>query len=225
MGTTHQSPFEIGFALSMPGRKILDIGREDPTHRNRNQNRPAKLSALEEVLQWQLAEPVGSQKFLESLWKTAAERVSGAAMDAQKPATARDLPIDSSGALSDSLPAIKMSLAESRAGIHETNRLPHVNSGEWASPVPRCFALADVYLRFAGFEFEERRFARFVSAVQKSVSLKMSEIWNLKPCLELVLLRSDRKGRGSHHAWRRIKGPSAKPCRERPARPPVLLLE
>ena len=197
MGTTHQSPFEIGFALSMPGRKILDIGREDPTHRNRNQNRPGKLSALEEVLQWQAAEPAGSQKFLESLWKTAAERVSGAAMDAQKPATAQDLPIGASDALSESLPAIKMALAESRAGIHETNRLPHVDCGEWSSPVPRCFALADVYLRFAGFEFEERGFARFVLAVQKSVSLRMSEIWNLKPCLELVLL--DQIGRDTAH--------------------------
>ena len=173
MGTTHQSPFESGFALSRPEAKNSRRRAGRIRHRpNRNQQRSTKLSALEEVLQWRAAAPGESRKFLESFWKSAAGQVSGAAKDVQKRSTATGFADRRAEIFSDSLPAIKNGPGRIAGGNSRDARLPHVDFREWSSPVPRCFALAAVYLRFAGFEFEERKFARFVAAVQKSVLSK-----------------------------------------------------
>ncbi len=188
MGTTHQSSFEFGFPLTRPERNILDTGRKDPNRLNRNQWRSAHLRELQEILRWQSATPEESHNYVEACWKSAAERVSGAVKDAQERTSRRVALSGVAKIVSDNLPDLKQALAESRAAIQEAHRLPHVGFQEWPSPVPRSFALAGVYLRFAGFEFDEQGFARFLAAVQKDTPLKMSEIWNLKPFLELVLL-------------------------------------
>ncbi len=188
MGATHQSSFEFGFALTRPEAKILERVWKDKSRRSREQQRSTKSSALQEVLQWQAATPDDSRNFLESIWKVAAERFNRASGKERERSTLRNLSSGAAGILSNNLPAIKQALAESRAGIQETDRLPHVASKEWPSPVPRSFALAGAYMRFAGFEFDERGFAQFLAAVQRNTPLEMSEIWSLKPLLELLLL-------------------------------------
>jgi cyclic beta-1,2-glucan synthetase len=188
MGSTHQSSFDFGFILPLPDRKLLGAGRKEPNRLERIQRRSAQLGGLEEVLRWQSSMPEETRNYLDSLWKCAAERVSGAAQNVQERMTMRAALSGVAKTISDNLPVVKQALAESRAGIQEGHRLPHVGMAGCPSSVPRSFALASVYLRFARFEFEEQGFARFLAVVQENVPLEMSEIWNMKPYLELVLL-------------------------------------
>ena len=188
MGTTHQSSFDFGIIFPLPERKLLGTGWRGPSHPERNQRRSSQLGGVQEVLRWQSAAPEESHNYLESFWRGAAEGVSGAAKNAQEQSARR---VELNGAakiILDDLPVMKQALAEARAGIQRTQRLPHVEMSGCPTPVPRSFALAGIYLRFARFEFEEQGFARFLAAVQENTPLEMLEIWNLKPYLELVLL-------------------------------------
>jgi cyclic beta-1,2-glucan synthetase len=188
MGTTHQSSFEYAFALFPPERTVLDSSWKAPNRLNRNQRRVREPAALQDVFRWQPAKPQKSHNCLDACWKIAVERITGAAEDAQERSSRWARPAGAAKIVLDNLPIMKQALAESHAGIQGAHRLPHVGSQEWPSPVPRSFTLAAVYLRFAEFRFDEQGFARFLSAVQKDTPLEMSEIWNLKSFLELVLL-------------------------------------
>jgi len=193
MGTTHQSSFEFGFDLTRARGIILENEKKSPNRQSRNQRRLASSNALQEIVQWQVVPAGESRKCLDSLWRSAAERLSGTAKNVQGRLPAGNLSNSASEILSESLPVIKQALAESRAGMQAPHRLPHVVCRDWPFAVPRVFAIASVYLRSAGYQFDEDRFARFLADVQKNIPLEMSEIWNLKPFLELALL--DRMGR------------------------------
>jgi cyclic beta-1,2-glucan synthetase len=188
MGTTHQSSFDFGFILPLPDRKLLGTGRREPNLLERNQRRSALFGGLQEVPRWQPVMPEESNNYLDSLWKCAAERVSGAAKDVQERISRRAALSGAAKIVSANLPVIKQALAESRTGIQQAHGLPHVGLADCPSPVPRSFALASVYLRFASFEFDEQGFARFLAVVPENAPLEMSEIWALKPHLELLLL-------------------------------------
>ncbi len=188
MGSAHQSPFDFGFALPLPDRKLLGAGRRESNRQERSQRGARQLSGLQEVFRWQVVAPEESHNYMESFWKDAAEQVSRAAKNVQERSSRRAVSIGIAKLVSDNLPVMKQALAEAQAGIQKVYRLPHVEWEGCTSPVPRSFALANVYLRCARFEFDERGFARFLVAVQEKASLEMAEIWSLKPYLELVLL-------------------------------------
>lgn len=188
MGTTHQSSFDFGIIFPLPERKLLGTGWREASRSERKQRHSLQLGGLQEVLRWRSILPEESHNYLESFWKGAAERVSGVARDVQEQTSRRALLSGVAKIVSGDLPVMKQALAESRAGIQKAHRLPHVRLAGCPSPVPRSFALASVYLRFASYEFEEQGFAQFLAVVQENAPLEMSEIWNLKPYLELVLL-------------------------------------
>jgi len=188
MGTTRQSSFEFDRIFPFPERNLPDAdwGEQDRLESNR---RPSKRqTALQEILQWQSAMPHESRTYLDSIWKSAAQRLSGAAESVQK-GTARHAALSTEGKIiSDALPVMKQALADSQAAVQNAHRLPHIRMARYPSPIPRSFALAIVYLQFAEFRFDERALTRFIAEVQRIIPVGMSEIWNLKPFLKLVLL-------------------------------------
>jgi len=188
MGTIIQSSIDFGFANSWPEGEPAGAAWKGPNRSDRNQRRAKRLSALEEVLHWKNAAPDGADDFLDAQWKKVTEQVGNLVKGLQRQSAKQIVPSGATKIVSDNLSLMKQALIESRPGIQKADRLPHVCMRDSTTPVPRPFALAAVYLRSTGYEFDEAAFARFLTTVQESLPLEMLELWNLKALLEIVLL-------------------------------------
>lgn len=146
------------------------------------------LKDLQESLHWKPAAPEASRNSLQALWKAAAEKIGGMAGVISEPAQKDADSNRCAAAISEHLPLLRKALLESRAGIQEADQLPWVRMHDSAEAVPRSFALAWSYLRFTGYEFDPLAFGQFLEAIQENTPLGMSEIWALKPLLQLALL-------------------------------------
>jgi cyclic beta-1,2-glucan synthetase len=187
MGTTIHSSFDLTSTIPLSEAGTAIQRWTEPAGPEQDRQKLEQLSgALREFLQGKPVSAGGSLKFLEPIWKSAAEQVSFAVKVAQAPPSAQILPDRIVRALSENLSTLKESLAEASAGIEKTEQFPHVEMSGKA--VPRPFALACALLQASGFSFEEQTVAKCLVAVQEEVSLEMSELWHLKPMLELVLL-------------------------------------
>jgi cyclic beta-1,2-glucan synthetase len=190
MGTTIQSSFDLSPVAPCPQAGRAADAWKEPIHQDPSQRTPRTSSPLKEVHLWKPAKPArpkGCRNYLDALWKNAAKQVSGAARNSQVQFSEQLNPEEVVEKISINLPLLKQALAEAHAGILNADQLPHVQTLESPAPLPRCFALASMYLRSAGFAFDEQVFAEFIGAVQENTPLEMSEIWNLKPLLELAL--------------------------------------
>lgn len=187
MGATIQSSFDLGSTINWPKGEPAAEGRTQPVHHACSPSATKTSSTLDEVFHWKPAAPEEHRNHLETIWETAAEQVRAAGNPHVQ--NARRVNLNGSAKeVSDNLPLLKQVLVEIHAGIQKVDRLPHVRTLEIPASVPRSFALARIYLRSTGFRFDDRTFGEFLSAVQENIPLEMSEIWNLKPLLELVLL-------------------------------------
>src|SRR5580692_7935459 len=188
MGATVQSSFDLGSTISWPKREPAAEGRTQPVQHGCSHSATRTSSAVDEVFRWKPAAPEKHRNYLETVWKTAAEQVPAAGNSHAR--QSRHVNLNGSAEqVSDNLQVLKQVLVEIHEGIQKVDRLPHVRTPEMPTSVPRSFALARAYLCSTGFKFDDQTFAEFLAAVQENIPLQMSEIWNLKPVLELVLLR------------------------------------
>ena len=184
MATTQQSP--IDFTLIVPFRQDL---ASDATNRANEKSRWRTLdpSLLSQALRWELV----AHKNTDALgikWKAASKQIGETAEKLRQVISTGSVLKGDARVLSDNLTLVRAALMESQAGIAAARQLPCVRSTEWDSTVPRAFALAAAYLEDASYVFEGDHFAEFLVAVQDTIALRMSEVWSLKPFLDLVLL-------------------------------------
>ena len=212
MGTTHQSSFELGLSISFPEKKRFDTYWREPNRPKWTQGPSKQHGVLQEVLQSEIAPPDKSHTCLNAIWKSASREISVAASAARGRASKHSEPIGTAQIVSENLTALRQALAESQAAIQNAHILPHIGMKKYSSSIPRSFALACAYLRGAEFDFDSADLAHFVEAVQKHIPLEMSEIWNLKPFLELALLEEIACEDGSERV---SAANSGKPCRSR----------
>jgi cyclic beta-1,2-glucan synthetase len=190
MATSHQQPsFDLGLILPLPEKNDAGVSWEEHERSDRMQTPDALAQALQEALSWK---PVDATKesanSLEAHWKSIAERINEAASNLQKRPS--NTPASESAKLiSENLSMMRLALLESRAGIQNAKELPYVEKAEAQVSLPRSFALALVYLQATGCYFGQQGFSRFVKEVQEKIPVLLSEIWNLKPFLELMLLQ------------------------------------
>lgn len=157
----------------------MELGESLDTH----------AAALELVLGWKQVGPEKQAvKSLDFHWKSIAERINEAATELQKRPSSQGALSENEKLFSENLSMIRLALLESRSGFQDAQRLPYVEMPGERIIVARALALAATYLRTGGYYFSQQGFARFVTAVQEKTSLLVSEIWQLKPFLELVLL-------------------------------------
>jgi cyclic beta-1,2-glucan synthetase len=64
--------------------------------------------------------------------------------------------------------------------------------GAGRTRLPRVYAAVASYFRAMNYEFEERSFEQYIAAIQEIVALEMAELWQLRPCAELILLEQIR---------------------------------
>ncbi|MDP9147193.1 MAG: glycosyl transferase, partial [Acidobacteriota bacterium] len=76
-----------------------------------------------------------------------------------------------------------------RSALHAKQILPQVRTDEpEGEEVPRIYLAARAYLTATQFNFDEASFVEFMDASQEAGYFGVSEIWLLKPMLQLVLL-------------------------------------
>jgi len=180
--------FDPGSSLFWPRGKSADEKWLEPGAAEQSRPLSKWLKEFQESLQWKPATPETSRNFLEDLWKGAAEKIGGGAAVLSQPVQKHANSAAASAAISEHLPLLKQTLIEARGGIQKADRLPWVRMQDSANAVPRSFALAWSYLRFTGYDFNRRTFAQFLEAVQENTALEMSEIWSLRPLLQMALL-------------------------------------
>ena len=182
MGTTVHSSFDFSSILPWLGRRQ---GKDSSEGNRSSLEHP---SAVREFLRCRPVPAGGSSEFLEGICKSAAAQVGAAAAIVQEQILTRRFPERAVQILSEHLTPLKEALGEARAGIQKADQLPHVKMPASNRPVPRAFALACALLQSTGFDFDECAFAEAILNIQRQSSLEMSEIWLLKPFLEMVLL-------------------------------------
>jgi cyclic beta-1,2-glucan glucanotransferase len=196
MATTHHPGFD--FRMLIP---LADRGETSPPYPARpdkwreatnNSDQPKKdspiSSAIRQVLEWRPVDGRVSSDSLPMRLKAVSERVNGVARSLRKLTALGGVAHGKIRTISDNLSTIKVALADARAGIEAGREFPHWGHSESQFAAPRPFILASTYLDFNGCQFDENDFAEFVIAIQKKISLKMSEVWNLRPFLEFVVL-------------------------------------
>lgn len=182
-----QSSFDLGSTISWPREEPTAEGRARSVQHGRSQSASIGSSALDEVFRWKPAAPGKNRNHLETIWKSAAEQVRAAGNSHAW--QSRHVNLNGpTKQVSDDLSVLKQVLVEIHEGIQKVDRLPHVRTPEMPASVPRSFALVSAYLRSTGFRFDDPTFDEFLHAVQENISLEMSEIWSLKPLLELALV-------------------------------------
>ncbi len=78
-------------------------------------------------------------------------------------------------------------LQNARETLKPVRKIPHVRR-EGGLTVPRVLALAEGFLVFCGYQFNEQALGAYVEAYQQIMVLKTAELWALAPALKLVLL-------------------------------------
>ena len=189
MATSHQASFEWKFVLPLPEKASEAAPREEADRAERMQTPDALTSALNELLEWDECKPNReSLRTLDAHWEDIAEGINRAATEIQKP-SGEFAKGETGKLLSPNLSMMRLALLESRAGIQNAQELPYVQQANGQLAIPRSFAVALTYLRATSGYFNAQGFARFVKAAQENTAILVSELWNLKPFLELMLLQ------------------------------------
>jgi cyclic beta-1,2-glucan synthetase len=68
--------------------------------------------------------------------------------------------------------------------------VPQVGDGDSGRTLPRAYLVAQSYCAAAQYEFEEEAVRAYVVAVQENHPLEMTELWLLKPMIQLALLEA-----------------------------------
>ncbi len=143
------------------------------------------LRALE---RWEPVEAGDSADALEGSWKAASKRIAETAEQLRQVIATGKVLRGEARVLSDNLTLLRAALDEAHAGIEAARKLPRARQKVSNEIVPRAFSLATTYLESALYAFDEHDFGEFLAAAQRSVPVRMAELWSLKAFLSLVLL-------------------------------------
>jgi hypothetical protein len=77
---------------------------------------------------------------------------------------------------------------ETKGLLRDTRRDPVVMDQRQPDPVPRVFAIAHAFFDASANRFGAEGLEAFLNGIQDVQTLKMGEIWSLKPMLEMVVL-------------------------------------
>src|ERR1700676_3319622 len=82
---------------------------------------------------------------------------------------------------------LRQSLQRTKEAIREASEQPQVEITDgWY--VPRVYAAVASYLQAVNYEFDERTFEQFFTAIQEAAPFDMAELWQLHPFAEFALL-------------------------------------
>jgi hypothetical protein len=130
----------------------------------------------------------GRSSLLEVKWRDTKECIEKHCQALRDAATAGHALKGEAQTLADNASFLRESLKEVRDALSDTGRLAQVEMVGSYQRVPRAYASVASYLRAVNYEFNEKTFEQFLSAVQEVAPFEMAELWQLKPFGEFVLL-------------------------------------
>jgi cyclic beta-1,2-glucan synthetase len=90
-------------------------------------------------------------------------------------------------ALVDGSEIVRESVQTVKQVLCDADEFPTVENSGWPRQ-PRAYAAVASYLRAVNYEFDERSFEQYITAIQEIAVFEMAELWHLRPFAELVLL-------------------------------------
>jgi cyclic beta-1,2-glucan synthetase len=121
---------------------------------------------------------------LEAKWNFASESIRATSE------RLRSLPrIESEGGrwFSENVPMFQTVLRETHEVLVAAQKLPAIETTD-SQRVPRSYAVVEAFLRIARYKFSKEALVPFLQRAQQSVAFQMTELWSLKPLMELALL-------------------------------------
>jgi cyclic beta-1,2-glucan synthetase len=183
MATVQQYPLNL--------RLVLPPAERAPVKRDiASESRRVDVNAmlLSELSHWEPVTGGEPSEVLQTTWEAVSKRISDTAEQLRQVIATGKVLEGEARVFSDNLTLMRSSLTESHAGVKAARQLPRVRNMGYGPVVPRAFALATAYLESVLYAFDESDFAAFLATAQKRVPIRMTEVWSLRPFLELVLL-------------------------------------
>jgi cyclic beta-1,2-glucan synthetase len=84
---------------------------------------------------------------------------------------------------------LRQSFEETKRAFRDINALPQVACGE-SNNVPRGYAAVASYLQAVNYDFDEKTFEQYFTAMQETVPFEMAELWHLNAFAQLLLAES-----------------------------------
>ncbi|MGB7437878.1 MAG: glucoamylase family protein [Candidatus Acidiferrum sp.] len=133
---------------------------------------------------WELAESEQPLDVLETEWKAADNAIRSATERLRSFAR-----IESPDArwFSENVPLFHTVLKEIHDAIMATPKLPAVQAAD-SGLLPRSYAVADNFLHTGGYTISKETLVPFLQRVQVNSPFQMTELWTIKPFMELALV-------------------------------------
>ena len=99
----------------------------------------------------------------------------------------RDRPKDGGRLFSENVPLIQAGLRETKESLPTTDELPHVDDDIFGF-VPRVYAMGAKFLHAVQYKVSQDELILFLQRAQEKSPLQTTELWSLRPLLELAVL-------------------------------------
>jgi cyclic beta-1,2-glucan synthetase len=192
MATQHYPGLESG--QSLPGADSLRDGARrkeycgsTTRHRGTVQYGQLWLGAFLEAWSWKVREKNTRIPAFEAKWQETADSIETRCEILRNLAAAGNRLREDAAILLGNSDRLRQSLQRTKEAIREAGEQPQVEIADgWY--VPRVYAAVASYLQAVNYEFDERTFEQFFTAIQEAMPFDMAELWQLHPFTEFALL-------------------------------------
>jgi cyclic beta-1,2-glucan synthetase len=145
------------------------------------------LGALLEAWSWKVRPKSTRIPAFEAKWQEAADSIETRCEILRSLASAGNRLREDAAVLLGNSDRLRQSLQRTKEAIREASKQPQVEIADgWY--VPRVYAAVVSYLQAVNYEFDERTFQQFFTAMQEAMPFAMAELWQLHPFTEFALL-------------------------------------
>ena len=146
-----------------------------------------KSAAESEARGWKDASGEKGHKLLKRKWSEASNSIRDALAEARQLAGKVDPSTSAVDEILENARLLEAAIGETRNLLRTVQSLPQVETGN-NEVIARAYATTSAYLRATRGRFQEGTFASFISDIQQIRSLRIGELWALRPLMRLVLL-------------------------------------
>jgi cyclic beta-1,2-glucan synthetase len=194
MATQHYAGFDSSPSLPGTGAPRDGARRKEycgstPKCRGNVQYGQLWLGALLEAQSWRVRDKSTRIPAFEAKWEETAESIETRCEILRNLASAGNRLREDAAILLGNSDRLRQSLQRTKEAIRDACEHPQVEITDgWY--VPRVYAAVASYLQAVNYEFDERTFEQFFTAIQDAMPFDMAELWQLHPLMEFALLES-----------------------------------
>jgi hypothetical protein len=165
------------------------VVRQAPVERPDSAEDASRLKSIaeNEARSWRLTHEKASRKTLKRKWSEAADVIKPVLVQLRALAGNDEFALLDGSGLQANSRLLEAAIADTREWPAAAERVPEVAARDNHS-IPRAYAAVAAYLRAVDWKFHEETLVTFLSGIHESQTLRICELWMLKPLMQLVLL-------------------------------------